>query len=171
MDGVVFDPLGGDGFECTQAHMQRDVGETDALRRDPGEQLRREMQAGGRRGGGDLVAAVGVDRLVAFAVEELLFAWGQEAACRRWFVGTACKQAPALREGSRSMYGGSGISPMRFATARMSPSVTSNATRTGPSSVFSSTVPVKTPARPNVAPTGSFLPAGAGTTTRRKPAS
>ena len=69
MDGVVFDVVRRDRTECAKADMQGEIGERDALRaRVPAEQLRGEMQAGGRRGGGDLASAVGIHRLVTFAV-------------------------------------------------------------------------------------------------------
>lgn len=66
VDGVGLDGVGRDGFEGAEADMEGDVGGAHAGGLERGQQLRREMQTGGRRGGGDLPGAVGVDGLVAF---------------------------------------------------------------------------------------------------------
>ena len=59
-----------DGAECSESHMQRDIGKRNALVRNALQQLLCEVQSGRRRGGG--AGDAGIDRLIALAVGKLL---------------------------------------------------------------------------------------------------
>ena len=68
MDGVPVDGRRVDGFESAEANVERDIGRGNAGGGETGEELVREMEAGGGGGDSDLAVTRGIDGLVAFAV-------------------------------------------------------------------------------------------------------
>jgi len=66
MDFVVLDALDADGLKSSEADVQGDIDGLDAALADAVNDLRCEMEAGGRSGYGAPVA--GIDGLIAFAV-------------------------------------------------------------------------------------------------------
>ena len=72
VDGVSFNRVGRDGLEGAETDVERDVGRADALGGELGEKLGREMEAGRRRGDGDLAGAICVDGLVAREILDVM---------------------------------------------------------------------------------------------------
>ncbi len=66
MDGVGLDGFGLDRLEGARAHVERDIRPIDAGDPQPGEEVRGEVEPGGRGGDGDALS--GVDGLVAVSI-------------------------------------------------------------------------------------------------------
>ena len=113
MDGVLFDLNGGDGPEGAEPDVQSQVGAADPLGGQFAEQFGREVQTRGRSCSGDLMSAVGIDRLITLAIEVPLFLAVSSGDVRRQrhfadAVGDRKNVAVVGREGhAREPVGGS----------------------------------------------------------------